>query len=253
MKKLLLVPATLLSFMIAAQSTIQLKDLGTNQVLAPNAIVQRTTFASSNVKVNIDIKNTSNSPQSYTVKRYDVHLNSANGDTAAAYFCFGGSCYGAGTIVSPSNLHLQAGKSANDTAALYYFLTADLDEAPTVGLSLVKYTFFNVNNTTDSVQVTIKYNNGNVGINAINKDLTAIDIFPNPATESAFLKISAVKAIDTKLTIYNALGAVVTEKAILINEGKNNVDLKAENLSPGIYFVNLKTNDASVTKRLIVK
>ena len=86
MKKLLLIPAILLSITISAQTTIQLKDIGTNQTLTPNAIVQRTTFASSTSKVSFDIKNTSNTAQTYNVKRYDVVLNKSNVDTAAAYF-----------------------------------------------------------------------------------------------------------------------------------------------------------------------
>ena len=253
MKKLLIVLAALLSIAIGAQTSIQLKDIGGNQVLAPNALVQRSTSPSTNIKVNIDIKNIGNSAQTYKVKRYDIVLNRSNVDTASAYFCFGGNCYGATTLVSPSPLRLQPGKSATDTTAAYYILTADLDEATAVGLSYIKYTFYNVNLASDSVQIAIKYNTGNVGIPSTNKDLGSVDIFPNPATDNAVLKIISQNTYEGKLGIYNALGALVSEKQILINEGKNNVQLNLENLPQGIYFVNIKTNDAAVTRRLIIK
>jgi hypothetical protein len=253
MKKLLLIPAILLSITISAQTTIQLKDIGTNQTLTPNAIVQRTTFASSTSKVSFDIKNTSNTAQTYNVKRYDVVLNKSNVDTAAAYFCFAGNCYGKTTTISPTPLRLQALKSASDTSALFYILIADLDEATKVGLSLIKYTFFNVNNANDSVQISVRYNTANVGISSSNKELGSLDIFPNPATDNAILKIISHNAFEGKLGIYNALGAVVSERHISLIEGKNNVQLNLENLPQGIYFVNVRTNESSVTKRLIIK
>ncbi len=253
MKKLLLVTAsTFLSLFVSAQASMQIKEVGSQQTLTANQVLNMAVFASTNIKTTLDIRNTSNSPKTYNVRRYDITLNTADGTDASAYFCFGGSCYGAGTYTSPTSLVLQPGKAASDTSAEYFLLVADLDEAPVAGVSVVKYTFFNVYNTNDSMQITLRYN-GLVGINKISKDLSGIDVYPNPASESAFLKLNALKASDSKVTVYNSLGAVVSEKQVYISEGKNNIDLKIENYPTGIYFINIKTSESSVTKRLILK
>ncbi len=253
MKKLLFAPAlTLLSMVTLAQTSIQIKEVGGQQILAPNSLVNVAVFANTNVKVIMDIKNTSATTNTYNVKRYDVTLNTANGTDAEAYFCFGGSCYGKLTTISPTPLVLRAGKSASDTNAAYFLLTADLDEAPVAGLSVVKYTYFNVNNANDSLQVTLKYN-GAVGIGKTAKDLSGIELYPNPATDGTLLKVNSVKSADSKITIYNSLGAVVSEKQVYLNEGRNNIELKVENYATGVYFVNVKSKDSSVTKRLIIQ
>lgn len=252
MKNLFLIPAALLTLSASAQS-LQLKNIGTGQVLAPNSVIELITTPEGNVKANIDFKNTSGSSHTYNVKRYDVLLNTVNSsDAASAYFCFGGSCYGASTMTSPTPIVLMSGKSASDTSAAYCILTADLDEATVIGKSAVKYTFFNVAQTSDSVQVTLKYNS-TLGISKNNKDVSSFEIFPNPASENAFVKINATKAFEAKMTLYNSLGAVISEKPANISEGKNTIDLKIETLSPGLYFVNVKTTEASVTKRMIIK
>ncbi|MES2678507.1 MAG: T9SS type A sorting domain-containing protein [Bacteroidota bacterium] len=253
MKKLLLIPAALLlSLFASAQASMQIVEVGSQQTLTANQVINMAVFASTNIKTTLDIRNTSNSPKTYNVRRYDMTLNTVSGNAAEAYFCFGGSCYGAATYTSPTSLVLQPGKAASDTNAAFYLLVADLDEAPVAGLSVVKYTFFNVYSANDTMQITLRYN-GLVGINKVNKDLNAFDVYPNPASESAFLKVNALKAFDSKLTVYNSLGAVVSEKQLTISEGKNNIDLKVESYPTGIYFINIKTSESSVTKRLIIK
>lgn len=261
MKKLLFIPVVLCSLLASAQSTFKIKEDGTTTNLAPNATIQVTTDPETNVKVTLDIKNISAQPQTYNAKRYDVVLNTVYGaDTTAAnaFFCFAGSCYDNSIRTSQTPIHLQPNKSASDTTnenplATYYMLVADLDETTRIGYSVVKYSFINVNNAADSMQVTIRYNSLTTAIKKNNTDASSFEIYPNPANESAVLKINSLKAFDSQLTIINTLGAVVSERTAAITEGKNNIDLKIENLSTGIYFVNIKGSDTNITKKLIVK
>jgi hypothetical protein len=253
MKKLLLIPvATLLSLFASAQASMQVKEMGSQIIMTPNKVLDIATSANANTKTVFDIMNNSVSTKTYNVTRYDITINSVGGQDADTYFCFGGNCYFNGVTTSPVPLVLRPGKSASDTSADYFLLICDIDETTSVGLSVVKYTFFNVANANDSMQITLKYN-GAVGINKVNKELSSIDVYPNPASESAFLRLNALKASDSKVTVYNSLGAVVSEKQVYINEGKNNIDLKVENYPTGIYFINIKTSESSVTKRLILK
>jgi len=259
MKTHLLFFATFLSFGVYSQSTFKINVDGSPASLSPNQVLTISTAAATNTKTTFDIRNTTASPQTFRAKRYDLVLHTAPDATQAeAYFCFAGSCYGSGVKISLNDLHLQPGKSASDTTianplAAFYMLIADLDEASTVGYSLVKYTFQNVNTPNDSIQISVKYNSQGVGISKVNNEVASFDVYPNPASESAFLKINALQSFDSKLLIYNSLGSLISEKTTVVNEGKNNVDLKIENLSPGLYFVSIKTRESSVTRRLIIK
>ena len=250
MKKILLCLSVIASFTGYSQTSIQVSNQG--PVVAANGTIAAVTTASSNTKVYLDIKNTSNSTKSYNVKRYDVLLHTAGTSTANAYFCFAGSCWGSSTY-SAGLLTLGAGQSASQSTTAFNMLITDLDEANTVGHSVVKYTFINASMQSDSVQVTIDYNGAPTGINEINNLISSFELSPNPVNETATIKINCVKAIDCKFCIYNALGALVNEKYISLSEGKNKLDFSAETLSSGIYFANLKFGNVSSTKKFIVR
>jgi hypothetical protein len=250
MKKLFLVLMSAVSVSAFSQSSILLSTNG--NTFAPSSIIFTTTTANGNTKVIVDIKNTSNSNQTYNVKRYDTQLNAVGGTTADAYFCFAGSCYGDMVHVSPSPLTLAPGQSASQSTVAYTMLTADLDEASSVGLSIVKYTFVNVNTASDSVQFTIKYNAPN-GISEAAGIVSSFELWPNPVTDAATIKVQSTRAAEGRLVVHNALGSVVYEKQVSIVEGKNKIDLNAEGFSTGIYFASIKFGSSSVTKKFVVK
>ena len=252
MKKVIILALAAFSVNAYAQSTIQLKHIEANATLAPNATVVVTTTASSNSKINVDIKNTSSTTQSYNVKRYDVLLNT----DATAYFCFGGSCYSDATVLSPNPLTLTGGTSASQIAGTYNNLTADLDEGAVAGYSLVKYTFINTANSSDSVQISVKYNaavpTNTVGIKENTKTVSSFEIFPNPAKETTSIRITSPKAFESSLVLFNSLGEVVYQKALSITEGKNKVDINVDNLPAGVYFASIKSGDSTISKKLII-
>lgn len=215
--------------------------------VAANGTINAATTANNNTKVNVDVKNTGTVNNVYYAKRYDITLNSG----ADAYFCFGGNCFTSLTT-SSGNLTLTPGQSASQVAGQYNILTADLDEGSTVGLSVIKYTFYNVNSTADSVQITVRYNPP-AGINETSNIVSSMDLFPNPATDNVTLKVNSNKNADAKVFIYNSLGAAISEKNITLVEGKNKIDLNSESLSSGIYFVNVRTGKTNVTRKLVIK
>ncbi len=259
MKKLILLVSSLFALHVNAQNSISLIHVvgSSTSAVVPNSVIQTTVGAFQNRKVEIDIQNTSTNTNTYTVTRYDVLLNyDPISDTRAeAYYCFAGSCYGTVTIVSPP-LILRGGKKASDTTlvdpnALYFAMTTDLDEAGVRGRSLVKYTFKNVAVAADSVQFTIAYN-GSLGFNTITKELSSFDVFPNPASDLVELKISSNKFINSKAYVLNALGAVVLEKDLNLNEGKNNVQLDIHTLPAGVYFARVGNSSGYITRKFVV-
>jgi hypothetical protein len=249
MKKSILIFCTALSTLAYSQTSILVSNYGTSLALAPNATINVSTTAGVTAKVDLDIKNTSGSTKSYLAKRYNVILNTG----ASAYFCFAGGCYGDQTALSPNSLTLTAGQSASNVSGTFNILTADLDEGPVAGNSIVKYTFFNESIPSDSVQVSIVYNPAPpVGLKETTKSISSFEIFPNPAKEMASLKVNSLVSSQASVFIYNALGNVVYHKEVLMNEGKNKIDLSVEDLSPGIYFACLKSGGTSQSKKLII-
>lgn len=249
MKNLFLASLTALSLVAGAQS-IQLKNVDEDVIIAPNAVLPMVTTPDANVKITFDVKNTSAATQTYTAKRYDIQLNSdaASSTTATAYFCFGGNCYGPGTFVSPNNLVLTAGQSASQVQGQWQMLIADLDEASALGLSIVKYTFANVNTAADSVQVTVKYNGSTVGLKENAKSNLKVSVFPNPSANG----IVTVKgdAEFTKVDVINQLGSVIMSKQAVNANGATSLDLS--DVAPGVYFIKVFAGAKSHTEKLVI-
>jgi hypothetical protein len=252
MKKILALLIAFFSINSFAQSSISLFSGTTTNVLAPNSVTQLNVGSFKNRKFDIDLKNTSATRNLYTVTRYDVLLNSG----AIAYYCFGGSCYGAITIISPP-MSLGAGKRSSDTTlvdplAEFFMLTTDLDEGAVVGKSIVKYTFKNVAVAADSVQVTLTYN-GTIGFTNIEKSLSSFDVYPNPANTEIFLNVTSTKNEKTKVVVINSLGSQVKEKDVTLLEGKNSIDVDLSNLPSGIYFARIGNNNDASTRKFVIK
>lgn len=66
-----------------------------------------------------------------------------------------------------------------------------------------------------------------------------IDLFPNPASESAVLSFTNENAFAGSLTIYNAMGAMIKTETIDFSAGKNNHVIDIRNLNNGLYFAEL--------------
>ena len=249
MKKSILILCTALSTLTYSQTSILVSNYSTSLTLAPNATVNVSTTAGVTAKVDLDIKNISGSTKSYIAKRYNVLLNA----NASAYFCFAGGCYGDQTSVSPNSLTLTAGQSASNVSGTFNILTADLDEGPIAGSSIVRYTFLNELTPSDSVQVTLVYNPAPpVGLKEITKNISSFEIFPNPAKETASLKVNSLISSQASVFVYNALGNVVYHKEVLINEGKNKIDINVEDFSPGVYFTSIKSGEITQSKKFII-
>jgi hypothetical protein len=258
MKKSLLILISFFCLKGFSQSSLLITNI-TNSVspvvMSPNDIVLGVTAPNAQTSHDFDIKNTSSTTKSYHVRRYDILLNTVASTTtmADAHFCFGGQCYGSGVKTSLQSLTLTAGGSASALQGSYNILTAELDEATAIGYSYVKYTFFNAANTSDSVQISIKYN-APAGISELNNNaLSSFEIFPNPATDVAVLKVTSQKTTEAKVIIYNALGAIVSEQPMAISEGKNKLEINVNDLSSGVYFAQIRMENGAVTKKLVVK
>ena len=77
-----------------------------------------------------------------------------------------------------------------------------------------------------------------------------ISFFPNPAKDRVFLDIGRNNNLNIEFEIYNTLGQRVMKFQKNVTE---NTSIDISQLYAGLYFVNLKDGENSVTKKLIIK
>ena len=251
---LLFFSAISISLNLCAQSSIAISRASTSVSIPANTVIQSGTTESDLTTITIDIKNVSAVTHTYNVKRYDIVLNIvAPGDTALPNFCFATQCYGKDTKVSPMPLVLGAGMAASQSTVSFTMLDADLIEATKKGYTYVKYTFFEANNPTDSLQFSIKYNESlKTGIYESNQNFSGISLFPNPAKRQTNLAVTAIKEGIAEIKIVNLIGETVFEKEVSLVQGKNSLALNIQDFPAGLYFVQCRSGEQSSSKRLII-
>jgi hypothetical protein len=85
-------------------------------------------------------------------------------------------------------------------------------------------------------------------------DIKVGNMFPNPTNDVSSLSYSLVTASDIKVIVTDLTGKVVnTQNISNQSAGGHSIDINASNFKSGIYYVNIQTNDSSVTKKLIKK
>jgi uncharacterized protein YjdB len=82
-------------------------------------------------------------------------------------------------------------------------------------------------------------------------DVTLADfnLYPNPAKDSFNVNLKNSEAIGSKINITNLNGQVIY-KDILDSKTKN---IDTSNLNPGLYLIHISSDQASLTKKLIIK
>ena len=84
-----------------------------------------------------------------------------------------------------------------------------------------------------------------VSINELNSEL--INVYPNPFTNSLSINFDQLYK-DLDVSIYNSIGQIIIE---LKKQNSDNLYLKLDDIEKGIYFLKIKFNDKSITKKII--
>ena len=113
-------------------------------------------------------------------------------------------------------------------------------------------------NTSDySAEVSFKYTKNNVNISSVSEIIPELfnlkQNYPNPFNPVTNILFDIAKDVNVKLNIYNSKGQLVE---VALNEfkkaGSYSVSFDGNNLSSGIYFYNLETNDYSETRKMLL-
>jgi hypothetical protein len=244
MKKILSLIAFFFIHSCFAQPGFVLTNAVTNQTISPNGAYYETTAPNGTYSVVYNVTNTSAVTHTYIGFRYNVVLNPGG---AAASFCFAGGCYGP-PAYSSNYLVLNPGQSASDITGTYQMLNIDFEESPSTGYSHIKYSVVCVDVPTDSVQINVKYNDPN-GLAEINNTISHLNVWPNPASQRINISGYDQKEIKGELKMLNVLGQTV--KYLELNKASI-ISINVSDIPKGIYFIQVRSETTSATKRILV-
>jgi hypothetical protein len=124
----------------------------------------------------------------------------------------------------------------------------------TIGMSMVKYTFWDQNNPDTRVSVVCKYKASPESIaEEIMRGGFVSEVYPNPATSTVSLNYQLTPQVDqADVKVYNVLGAMVKEAEL--DRGNGKLSMNIADLKNGVYFYSVLVNgDVYKTKKLIIQ
>ncbi len=169
-------------------------------------------------------------------------------DGATSLFCWG-LCYSPAVDTSTKNILIKA-----DSTSKPEEFSGHYSPQTFVGTSIVKYTFYNMDNPETRVSIVCKYKASPEGIaeEAMRGGFIS-EVYPNPATGFVSLNYQLTPQVnEAYVNVYNVLGAVVKEAELHRGDGKMRMDIA--DLKNGVYFYSVLVNgDVYKTKKLIIQ
>jgi len=101
---------------------------------------------------------------------------------------------------------------------------------------------------------------GNAKVNADTHGMDAIDndiglkVYPNPLSESANISYTLPKEDRLTISIFDAMGKTISilAKNKQQTTGQYQIDFDAQNLSTGIYYLKLQSNEMNIIKKMMI-
>jgi hypothetical protein len=83
--------------------------------------------------------------------------------------------------------------------------------------------------------------------------VNSINLYPNPASDNAFVEFDLAESTTVSITIMNAVGQKVMEQDLgKINSGIQKNNINTSNLENGMYFVTINVGDKTIIKKLTI-
>jgi hypothetical protein len=106
-----------------------------------------------------------------------------------------------------------------------------------------------------SSPIEVKDDNTTTSVKSLNGNISGIRIekvYPNPTSENAKTLVNAEGDYSMTMSIYNALGMLISKELIVLNSGSNELNIYTEKLAAGKYLIKLDNNTNSATAYLVV-
>ena len=189
----------------------------------------------------MDIKNVSSNAISAKLRKFEVDVLPGT----VNMLCWG-LCFAPNVFESPSPIVIPPNVINEDFYGHYV-------PNSVIGVSIMRYTVFDMNHPADSAYFFVEFNAGTVGItdHASNK-ISVSNPYPNPAkSQTSFNFQLPANTSRAAIKIHNLLGAVVKDVQLVGQDGK--LTINVSDLNDGVYFYSIVVNNETYeTKRLII-
>lgn len=239
MKKLILSFLVLssLSFAVNAQNLEMSWHYG---AIANGSTIDVSGEVNSMLDVYVYVKNIGSSAVDVKVRKEEISVVPGSSNM----FCFASQCYGDYTLVSQDSVNILPG-GVDSTFSGEYFPFGN------EGVTVIRYTFFNMDDNSDTASVTIRYT-GTLSTHDITVNGMSAP-YPNPASERVYFNYyPETNNVNRKVIIHDLTGRVIREA--IIPEGQGVMEIELTGVDSGIHFYSYITNQGIVfTKKLVVK
>jgi len=188
------------------------------------------------IESHIGVTNNGSTTISVSCKKVEISLVAGSENT----FCWD-NCYPPNVYVS-GPIDITPGETSTVFVGEYQPLSY-------AGQSVIRYVFYDINNTNDSVSFKSLYNAYPLGIESRTNLATLSSVYPNPASTQASFNYSVESDAYARLLVRNVLGSTVKEVQLT---GSGVARISTLDLSEGIYFYSLIVNGQTQTTRKLV-
>ena len=144
------------------------------------------------------------------------------------------------TQITSYNWNFGDGSTSNLASPIHFYSANG-----TYTAKLVTTNSCGADSTTQSIVIT----NVSVHENSFFKDF---NIYPNPTNKSVNITLTSATSANANIIIYDLLGNTIYSENITINTTEYYHKVDVSTFGKGIYFISLKSNNTTISKKLIV-
>ena len=138
-------------------------------------------------------------------------------------------------------------ENENNLSTIYYPSPEDIEnEEVTIQLTIFDD---NDNSFEDEILLSITPNN----VNIKEQKQEEYSIYPNPNKGGFYLRYSNMSSEEVSIKLFNILGNELFSNKYYLNLSTNSRFINFNSLSKGIYFIEIQSNNQSVTEKLIIQ
>lgn len=191
---------------------------------------------------------TNSSSSTLNVKAKKTELSVVDGTTN--YFCWG-ECLPP-FLFEAEAMEMTSGFTETGFTCDYWNYQNTDTENNHDGVTFIMYTFWDVDNPSDSIAFVAQYRVGDetVGINTSLPEVSISNAYPNPAKNLFYLDYSFENTQTAKVEILNIVGGVVKQYNIQGMSGRAGFDIS--DLNNGVYFYNVVVDEIQVSSKKLV-
>lgn len=160
--------------------------------------------------------------------------------------CWGGQCWPSNVSQTPDSTVIDAGTTTSE-------FMGDFSPTGAEGTAIIRYTFFDMFNTFDSVCFVAKFiSTGNSAVHELSNSLSVSGIYPNPSDKAGFIDYRLPESgLTAEIIINDMIGNEV--RVIPVQEKEGKIRIATNDMPEGVYFYSFVINGkVHYTKKLVV-